>query len=53
MHLLAPVAWFIILGAVLICGALAEAPRLKVSDNGRFLVRDDGTPFFWLGDTAW
>lgn len=26
---------------------------LKVSANGRFLVRDDGTPFFWLGDTAW
>lgn len=53
MHTLAPVAWFIILGAVLICGALAEAPRLKVSDNRRFLVREDGTPFFWLGDTAW
>jgi len=27
--------------------------RLKVSDNGRFLVEEDGTPFFWLGDTAW
>jgi len=27
--------------------------RLKVSDNHRFLVWDDGTPFFWLGDTAW
>jgi Protein of unknown function (DUF4038)/Putative collagen-binding domain of a collagenase len=26
---------------------------MRVSDNGRFLVRDDGTPFFWLGDTAW
>lgn len=26
---------------------------LKVSDNGRFLVHDDGTPFFYLGDTAW
>jgi hypothetical protein len=34
----------------------AELPRLKVSDNGRFLVRQDGgdpSPFFWLGDTAW
>jgi hypothetical protein len=28
-------------------------PRLKVSDNGRFLVTDKGEPFFWLGDTAW
>ena len=26
---------------------------LKVSDNGRFLVRPDGSPFFYLGDTAW
>jgi hypothetical protein len=24
-----------------------------VSENGRYLVRADGTPFFWLGDTAW
>jgi hypothetical protein len=29
------------------------AGRLRVSDNKRFLVRDDGTPFFYLGDTAW
>jgi len=28
-------------------------PRLKVSDNRRFLVTSDGQPFFWLGDTAW
>ena len=27
--------------------------RLKVSDNQRYLVHQDGTPFFWLGDTAW
>jgi hypothetical protein len=27
--------------------------RLKVSDNGRYLVHKDGTPFFYLGDTAW
>nr|WP_284241838.1 glycoside hydrolase family 140 protein [Paenibacillus glycanilyticus] len=27
--------------------------RLKVSDNKRFLVREDGSPFFWLADTAW
>lgn len=26
---------------------------LRVSENRRFLVRDDGTPFFYLGDTAW
>src|SRR5512146_2122476 len=28
-------------------------PRLKVSDNRRFLVHEDGRPFFYLGDTAW
>ncbi len=33
--------------------ASAPAPRLRVSDNKRFLVRADGTPFFYLGDTAW
>jgi hypothetical protein len=26
---------------------------LKISDNRRFLMREDGTPFFWLGDTGW
>jgi hypothetical protein len=28
-------------------------PKLKVSDNKRFLVQEDGKPFFYLGDTAW
>ncbi len=27
--------------------------RLKVSDNKRYIVHEDGTPFFYLGDTAW
>lgn len=31
----------------------AAHPRIKVSDNHRFLVYDDGRPFFYLGDTAW
>jgi len=39
------------------CGVAASAadspPRLKVSDNGRFLMTADGQPFFYLGDTAW
>ncbi|WP_225442577.1 glycoside hydrolase family 140 protein [Paenibacillus lycopersici] len=26
---------------------------LKISDNKRFLTLEDGSPFFWLGDTAW
>jgi hypothetical protein len=47
----------ILLAVVLIAGgaitALADLPGLRVSENQRFLVHDDGTPFFWLGDTAW
>jgi len=35
----------------------AQAPwvngTLKVSENGRYLQHENGTPFFWLGDTAW
>ena len=29
------------------------AQRLVVSDNQRFIQYEDGTPFFWLGETAW
>lgn len=27
--------------------------RLKVAENGRFLEYEDGSPFFWIGDTGW
>ena len=27
--------------------------KLKISDNRRFLQNEDGTPFFYLADTAW
>jgi hypothetical protein len=30
-----------------------DLPRLKVSDNGRYLMTEAGKPFFYLGDTAW
>ena len=32
--------------------APAKAPT-RVSPNGRFLLDNDGNPFFYLGDTAW
>jgi hypothetical protein len=52
-----PFASALLLGCVLTstqtCILLAATPRLKVSDNHRFLVTEDGKPFFWLGDTAW
>ncbi len=28
-------------------------PRLRVSPDHRSLIKEDGTPFFYLGDTAW
>ena len=28
-------------------------PKLSVSENKRFLVTENGDPFFWLGDTGW
>ncbi len=34
--------------------AQATTPKkLLVSDNGHFLVQEDGTPFVWTGDTIW
>lgn len=33
--------------------AAKELPKLKVSENGRYLQYEDGSPFFYLGDTAW
>jgi hypothetical protein len=27
--------------------------KLKISENRRFLVFEDGTPFYYLGDTGW
>jgi hypothetical protein len=33
--------------------AIYKRGFLKVSDNKRYFVYDDGTPFFYLGDTHW
>jgi hypothetical protein len=34
-------------------GMTTSASALQVSENKRFLVTNEGKPFFWLGDTAW
>ncbi|HYF00448.1 MAG TPA: glycoside hydrolase family 140 protein [Planctomycetota bacterium] len=34
-------------------GSSDRLPPLQVSPSGRYLVQADGTPFLWLGDTAW
>ena len=43
--------------AVTVCGAKIYKPwtngRLTVSENGRYIIHDNGTPFFWMGNTAW
>lgn len=39
--------------SILIFPFLLQAQKLKVSDNQRFLVTEDGQAFFWLADTAW
>ena len=48
-------AFWPLLAAVFICAppAPAAAPRLKVAPNHRYLITEDGRPFFYLGDTAW
>lgn len=44
---------FILSFCLLLLSFSMMAQTLKVSDNKRYLVRSDGTPFFYLGDTAW
>jgi len=47
-------AWLgVCLGCTLPVPQADAAERLRVSPNHRFLVRADGSPFFYLGDTAW
>ncbi len=41
------------LGGTLSTASQTCAQSLKVSQNHHYLVGKDGTPFFWLGDTAW
>ena len=32
---------------------IIPAQELMISQDQRFIVKKDGTPFFYLGDTAW
>jgi len=31
----------------------AVLPRLRISENGRYFVKEGGAPFLYLGDTDW
>lgn len=59
MSLTRPLPSLAFLALLLASAALASPatggplPRLEVSENRRFLVYEDGRPFFYLGDTAW
>jgi hypothetical protein len=53
LRLAAPLGLFVFGLAASSAPAEGAMPRLKVSENRRFLVYDDGRPFFYLGDTAW
>jgi len=45
---------FALIASTLARGDDIKAPTLiKVSANRRFLVTGEGSPFFWLADTAW
>lgn len=42
-----------LLCSLIILSSLQAHAQLRVSDNKHYLIKDDGKPFFWLGDTAW
>ncbi len=43
----------IALGFVMISVKGQEQSLLKISEDQKYIVTQDGIPFFWLGDTAW
>jgi hypothetical protein len=40
-------------GLLVLQSSAGALPRLRVSENKRFLVEESGKPFFYLGDTTW
>ena len=38
---------------ILTLASIVYGQPTRVGDNGRFLVNNDGKPFFYMGDTAW
>lgn len=48
-----PLILFLALVAASASPLAAQDAQLHVSGDGRFILRADGAPFFWLADTAW
>jgi hypothetical protein len=44
---------FLLLLPLVAAPLVSAQPRLRVSENRRFLTTAEGKPFFYLGDTAW
>ncbi|MFP4090845.1 MAG: glycoside hydrolase family 140 protein [Cyclobacteriaceae bacterium] len=44
---------FCLLSLLIFLSSFTYAQPLRLSDNQRYLLKEDGMPFFWLGDTAW
>src|SRR5579871_3429112 len=55
MKCLRPVLWVLALAAANGVSAphATSLPRLKVSPDHRFILREDGAPWFYLADTGW
>lgn len=45
--------FFIVFGCTEKKAIEPKLPLLKISENSRFLMDENGDPFFWLGDTGW
>lgn len=43
----------ILIGLLFSSGLCAQMQKLKIDDNNRFLVKGDGSPFVWIGETNW
>ena len=53
MKKILPLCILLIMTVQTLPGQTAVHGRVCVHPDGRFLMYEDGTPFFWLGDTAW
>ena len=49
---LSSLKWQLLSAACLLVAPLLSQP-LSVDDSGHYLLDHTGTPFFWIGDTAW
>lgn len=44
---------YILVGLLLSPCLFAQMQKLKIDGNNRFLIKEDGKPFVWIGETNW